>query len=118
MKWTSDHRPLTIAKILCLLGLFLSVNNISFAQTDTTKAPSMADTVHHPDRPYTVLQFIHETHLLVKQPLTWKKRQWLTVAGATAAIGLSTLLDQPMRESTQGEQNFYHSAFVEGGRLY
>ena len=38
--------------------------------------------------------------------------------GATAAVAASMLLDNPMRDATQGKQNFYHSFWVEGGRIY
>jgi membrane-associated phospholipid phosphatase len=99
--------------------LMSGVSNRIIAQQDTMKAPaSLADTIHHPDRPYTVLQFLHETRLFLKQPTTWKGKNWLIFSGCVATIGLSTMLDEPLRSSTQGEQRFYHSIWVEGGRTY
>jgi membrane-associated phospholipid phosphatase len=109
---------LLIKPVICVVVLLFVLSNNSFAQRDTTKAPSLADTIHHPDRPYTVLQFLHETHLLVKRPLEWKGKQWLMFGGMTVGTAISTAMDQPMRDATQGEQKFYHSIWVEGGRTY
>jgi membrane-associated phospholipid phosphatase len=105
-------------RIFCIVLFVFAFNQSGHAQKDTLTQPSIADTVYHPERPYTVLQFLHETRLLIKQPATWKKKNWLLFGGMVAGTALATTLDIPMRESTQGEQNFYNSAFVEGGRIY
>src|SRR2546421_9940719 len=93
-------------------------SEISFAQRDTVKHASAQDTIHHPNRPYTALQFLHETHLFIKQPTGWKGKNWLMFSGAAAGTALSTLLDKPMRSSTQGNQHFFYSFWIEGGRIY
>lgn len=105
-------------KKLFYLSLLIFLSTLAFAQVDTVSHPSAQDTIHHPLRPYTVLQFLHETHLFIKQPTTWKGKQWLMFSAATGATALSMTLDYPMRNSTQGKQRFYYSFWIEGGRVY
>ena len=67
---------------------------------------------------YSFAQFSRETVLFVKQPLRWKKTDWLTVAGLAAGTALLTFADQPLRNATQGDQKYNNSIFVVGGRIY
>jgi membrane-associated phospholipid phosphatase len=73
---------------------------------------------------YSFSQFGKETFLFIKQPLRWKGKNWLAVGVIAGGTTLLTLADQPLRNSTQGDppdptsQRYYHSAFVEGGRIY
>ena len=67
---------------------------------------------------YSVHQFVHETSLFVKQPTKWVKRDWLRfglVTGATIAV---MPFDETITNSTQGNQQYYTSAPVIGGRIY
>lgn len=67
---------------------------------------------------YSVHQFFHETSLFVKQPTKWVKRDWLRfglVTGATMAV---MPFDERITNSTQGNQQYYYSAPVVGGRVY
>jgi hypothetical protein len=67
---------------------------------------------------YNLAQFSHETILFIKHPAEWKARNWILLGGVTAGTILTMTLDQPVRNSTQGNQHFYHSAWIEGGRIY
>jgi hypothetical protein len=69
-------------------------------------------------RLYSIPQFINETSLFVKQPTKWIGSDWIKLGIITvAAIGVMPF-DERITNSTQGEQRYYHSAFIEGGRIY
>jgi membrane-associated phospholipid phosphatase len=67
---------------------------------------------------YSFAQFGRETILFIKQPLRWKRKEWLTVGALTTGTILLTFADQPLRNSTQGVQHYNSSAAVVGGRIY
>jgi membrane-associated phospholipid phosphatase len=68
---------------------------------------------------YSISQFGHETFLFVKQPIKWKGNDWLRVGIVTAsAVLVMTTLDKAMVRATQGQQNYYYSAPIVGGRIY
>ncbi|NVO19677.1 MAG: phosphatase PAP2 family protein [Bacteroidetes bacterium] len=67
---------------------------------------------------YSISQFVHESYLFVQQPTKWKGMDWLKlglVVGTTASI---MTLDQYIINSTQGQQRFYYSLPIVGGRVY
>jgi membrane-associated phospholipid phosphatase len=68
---------------------------------------------------YSLSQFGHETFLFVKQPTKWKGADWIRVGAVTAStlIVMGTL-DKAMVRATQGQQNYYYSAPIVGGRMY
>lgn len=68
---------------------------------------------------YSVHQFVHETSLFVKQPTKWIRKDWLKfslVAGAT--IAAMPFDEKITNYATQGNQKYYYSAPVVGGRMY
>ena len=67
---------------------------------------------------YSFSQFGRESVLFIKQPLRWKGKDWLTVGGLAAGTALLTLADQPLRNATQGDQNYYYSVPVVAGRVW
>ena len=67
---------------------------------------------------YSLSQFANETFLFVRQPLRWKGKDWLYAGTLLAGTALLTLADQPLRKATQGDQKYYNSAAIEGGRIY
>lgn len=67
---------------------------------------------------YSLSQFSHESFLFVKQPTKWHGRDWLKAGVVTAATLAVMPFDQQITNSTQGYQSYYHSAPVEGGRMY
>lgn len=71
---------------------------------------------------YSISQFGSESLLFFKQPLRWKGNNWLHVGIIAGGTALLTLADQPFRDASQGNppgpQRYYHSAIVEGGRMY
>jgi hypothetical protein len=69
-------------------------------------------------RYYSVPQFFHETGLFVKKPFHWKSHDWLRVGLVTAATIAVMPLDQPLQQATQGQQRYYYSPFIVGGRVY
>jgi len=67
---------------------------------------------------YSLSQFGHESVLFVKQPTKWKGDDWLkfgVVIGSTIAV---MPFDERITNSTQGNQHYYNSTLVEGGRMY
>lgn len=67
---------------------------------------------------YSFPQFYHETKLFVKQPTKWVKKDWLRAGGVVAATIVVMPFDARITNSTQGEQHYFHSVPVEGGRIY
>jgi membrane-associated phospholipid phosphatase len=69
-------------------------------------------------KPYSFTQFGHETFLFVKQPTLWKGKDWLRVGLIAAATMAVMPFDQPLINSTQGNQRYNNSVFIVGGRMY
>lgn len=67
---------------------------------------------------YSFSQFGKESLLFVKQPLRWKGKDWITVGALAGGTALLTLADQPLRDATQGDQNYYYSVPVVAGRVF
>lgn len=67
---------------------------------------------------YSLPQFFHESTLFVKQPTKWKGKDWLRVGAVVATTFAVMPLDESITNSTQGEQRYFHSFPVEGGRIY
>jgi len=67
---------------------------------------------------YSVPQFWHETKLFVKQPTKWVNKDWLRFAAVVTATVAVMPFDESITNSTQGNQQYYTSAVVEGGRMY
>ncbi len=106
-------------KFSLLLLLFFSIHPGLFAQDlkkdslPETKAEKIQE-----KKLYSFSQFGRETVLFAKQPTFWKGGDWLKL-GAVAAATLALMpLDQPMMNATQGEQRYYYSIAVVGGRIY
>ena len=67
---------------------------------------------------YGVPQFAHETYLFIATPTRWHEADWLRV-GATIAITAAIMpIDQTLNKATQGNQHYYYSVPVVGGRIY
>jgi len=67
---------------------------------------------------YSLSQFAHESYLFVRQPLRWKGKDWLNLGIIAGGTALLTLADQPLRNQTQGQQKYYYSVPIVGGRVY
>ena len=67
---------------------------------------------------YSVSQFGRETVLFVKQPLRWKAIDYVEIGAIAGGTVLLTLVDQRLRNMTQGDQRYYYSWPVVGGRIY
>ena len=67
---------------------------------------------------YSLSQFGNESLVFIKQPLRWKGGDWLRVGLIGGGTALLTLADQPLRKGTQGNQRYYSSVPIEGGRIY
>src|SRR5579859_5355747 len=72
----------------------------------------------HTRKLYSSSQFMQESFLFVKQPTKWHGRDWLKVGVVTATTFAVMPFDQRITNSTQGHQQYYYSAPVEGGRIY
>jgi hypothetical protein len=67
---------------------------------------------------YSISQFVHETSLFVKQPTKWIGSDWLKLGIVTAATFSAMPFDKNMADKTQGNQKYYYSAPMVGGRIY
>jgi hypothetical protein len=67
---------------------------------------------------YSFPQFWHETILFIKQPGKWGGNDWLKLGGVVVATIAVMPFDEGITNSTQGDQKYYNSAAVEGGRIY
>lgn len=67
---------------------------------------------------YSVPQFGHETTLFVKQPFKWVKKDWIKFGAIVTATIAVMPFDESITNSTQGNQQYYYSAPVVGGRMY
>jgi membrane-associated phospholipid phosphatase len=67
---------------------------------------------------YGIRQFGYETYLWARTPLHWRTTDWerfgITVAGTAAFMAF----DEPLNKLSQGNQRFYYSVPVVGGRVY
>jgi hypothetical protein len=67
---------------------------------------------------YSISQFAHESKLFAKQPTKWHSKDWLKVGGVLAATLIVMPFDKAIVQSTQGQQRYYNSIPIEGGRIY
>jgi len=114
----------TLTRLLLFLLLSIGIFNTSFAQEkkkDVTTPETPKEKILEKkleNKPYSIRQFFHETILFVKQPTKWKGKDWIRVG----AVTLSTLAVMPFDERitnlTQGQQRYFYSVPIEGGRIY
>ncbi len=69
-------------------------------------------------RLYSLPQFLNETSLIVKQPTKWVPRDKIRLGIVIATTFAIMPFDQRITNSTQGQQHYYYSAPIEGGRIY
>lgn len=69
-------------------------------------------------RLYSFSQFGHETYLFIKQPITFKGKDWLRVGAVTASTIATMSLDKTIFTHIQGNQRYYYSVPVVAGRVY
>ena len=106
-------------KFLILLLFSISFQTGIYAQggkKETT--PETKEEKKQEKRVYSLTQFGHESYLFVKQPTKWKGNDWLRIGLVTASTVAVMALDQTIMNSTQGQQRFYYSAPIVGGRVY
>jgi len=110
------YRPLQKSFIILLLVVLqLSV----FAQEPRKETqPETKGEKEQETKPYSLSQLGHETFLFIKQPTLWKGKDWLRVGLIAAATVAMMPLDQPLINSTQGNQRYNNSVFIVGGRMY
>src|SRR5579862_2716343 len=67
---------------------------------------------------YSFRQFEHETFLFVKAPTKWHGSDWLRVGIVVGATMALMPFDQSITNSSQGDQHYFKSVPVIGGRVY
>jgi membrane-associated phospholipid phosphatase len=106
-------------KFLILFFLFVTIQFSIIAQkAKKDTIPETKGEIKQENKPYNVTQFLHESYLFVKQPTTWRGNDWLKVGVVTAATIAFMPLDKRITNSTQGQQRYYYSIPVVGGRVY
>jgi len=107
-------------KTIILLLLSFTIHTCVIAQEKKPETtPETTGEKKQEKKLYSISQFGHETFLFVKQPIRWKGNDWMRVGIVTASTVLvMTTLDKAMVRATQGQQNYYYSAPIVGGRIY
>lgn len=124
-----------------LFVLFIGVSTGIYAQDtipkkDTTKLEKIVQTIIRDTVPrketkkdsiverkleksfYGIPQFAHETYLFVAAPTRWHEADWLRVGVTLAIVAAIMPFDQTVNKSMQGNQHYYYSVPVVGGRIY
>jgi membrane-associated phospholipid phosphatase len=108
-----------VNKILILLLFSITFHPCVYAQEKKAETtPETKEEKKQEKKLYSLSQFGHESFLFIKQPTKWNGHDWIRVGAVTAATLLSMTLDKAMVRATQGEQRFYYSAPIVGGRIY
>ncbi len=112
-------------KLFISLLLVITSQTFVFAQQKQKQDTTAPETIKEKQidtkfkyRLYGVPQFLHETVLFVKKPTKWERKDWLRAGIVTAATIAVMPLDEPISRATQGQQQYYYSAPVVGGRVY
>jgi len=107
-------------KFFILFLFSISFQTLVFAQEKKKETtPETIGEKKQEKKLYSLSQFGHETFLFVKQPTKWKGNDWLRVGAVTASTFLvMATLDRAMVKSTQGQQRYFNSVPVVGGRVY
>jgi len=107
-------------KLILLLLLSFTIHTCVIAQEKKPETtPETTGEKKQEKKIYSLSQFGHETFLFVKQPLKWKSNDFIRVGAVTATTVLVALtFDKAMVRATQGQQNYYYSAPIVGGRIY
>ena len=111
-------------KIIISLLIAFSLNSSVFSQEkknevtapETPKEKQLEKKLGK--RLYSIPQFAHETILFIKQPSKWTGTDWLKLGIVTAATFAVMPFDEQITNSTQGEQRYYNSVPIVGGRVY
>ena len=97
---------------LILLFLFIIFNKTSVVaqqnKQDTTAQRKF----------YSAGQFMHESFAFIGQPLSWKGNDWLKAGVITTAAIAIMPYDENISRSIKGDQRYYNSAAVVGGKAY
>ncbi len=67
---------------------------------------------------YGIRQFTHETYLFLATPTRWHKSDWFRVGLTLAGTAAFMPFDMRITNTTQGQQRYYYSVPVVGGRMY
>jgi membrane-associated phospholipid phosphatase len=113
------YKSSMLYKLIIFLFFMCSFESCLIAQEvrkDTVPATKLEKKLEK--KPYGVSQFAHETFLFVKQPAKWKGNDWLKVGAVVVATVAVMPLDQKINQATQGDQHYYYSIPIVGGRVY
>ncbi len=126
---------------LLLFGLlspvFSQVNPKDTTKKDTTKLGKIVKTIIKDTTPrkeenkkdtliekklerhfYGIRQFGHETYLFAKTPFHWRTTDWERVGITLAGTAAFLPFDKSLNKLSQGNQRYYYSVPVVGGRVY
>jgi membrane-associated phospholipid phosphatase len=67
---------------------------------------------------YGLRQFTHETVLFMEAPTRWHKKDFIRLSAVIVGIAAIMPFDQKIASLTQGNQHYYYSVAVVGGRIY
>jgi hypothetical protein len=110
---------MTFNRLFVSTLFIISIQSCVFAQVEKIDiAPETKAEKKQEKKLYSLSQFVHESYLFVKQPTKWKRSDWLTVGAVSAATLAVMTLDKTIINSTQGQQNYYASVPIVGGRIY
>ena len=104
--------------LIILLFIFIIQSGVIAQEVKKDTVPATKAEKKQEKKLYSVVQFLHETYLFVKQPVTWRGYDWLKV-GIVASTAISFMpFDHGITNATKPHQKYYYSFPVEGGRIY
>ncbi len=114
-----------------MLNKFFTINLLFLVLCSYTFAQDKKKDVTAPETPkeiklekklvkklYSIPQFANETSLFIKQPTKWVSSDWVKLGAVCLGTIAVMPFDERITNSTQGEQRFYYSAPIEGGRIF
>jgi hypothetical protein len=118
---TSPQASAFIQKLLTVLFAISALGGFAQDKPDVAAPETAAERKFERKQAkklYSLSQFAHESILIAKQPTKWRGKDWLKVSGVIAATLIVMPFDQGITNSTQGQQRYYNSLPIEGGRIY
>jgi membrane-associated phospholipid phosphatase len=108
-----------LKKLIISLLIFLTLQPIARAQNAIVDSiPATKEEKKQERKFYNPKQFIHESWLFVKSPVTWDKYNWIRFGAAIGVTAALMPLDQTIARMASNNQQYYYSIPIVSGRVY
>jgi membrane-associated phospholipid phosphatase len=109
-----------IKKIFLSFFFLVALYSFGYAQDkkrDDTIPPTKGE-VKQEKKFYNLNQFLHETFLFASSPVRWNKYSWIRLGVAVGVTAAIMPLDNAITKLAEGNQKYYYSVPIVGGRVY